>query len=243
MQCVRSVIAIFCFIIFGIGSLPLNLVVLPIAKKILSEKDFIYFSSDVIHYTWGVFINLLKHLGLIQLDIKNPKKLREITNKIIVATHPSFIDILILGSIIPRSTCIVKGALVNNFVISNLVKSIFITKNTDIETFCTETNKMLELGFNLIIFPTGRRHRKNEYPKIQKGAALAAINSRKNIVPVKIYTDRDFLFVNQPFWAVSDKIVTFSIEVGEEIDVSGFVGKDTIRTKKDLTKKIKNSLY
>ena len=166
-------------------------------------------------------------LKLFRLDVK---KLEKIENKVIVSTHPSFIDIVILIALIPRSTCFVKKELAHNPILKNLVTSIFITK-------------MLDRGFNVIIFPSGIRHRRDEFPKIRKGASLVALNAGKNIVPIKMFSDRDFLFINQPFYAVSDRCVNFEIEQMREINIADFIGESEIITKQRLTHKIEEELY
>ena len=102
---------------------------------------------------------------------------------------------------------------------------------------------MLDRGFNVIIFPSGIRHRKNEYPKIKKGASLIALNANKNIVPIRIFDDTDFLFINQPFYEASDKIVTFEIEQGEEIKLDDYKNESEIIEKKNITKAIEKALY
>ena len=110
------------------------------------------------------------------------KKLEKIENKVIVSTHPSFIDIVILIALIPRSTCFVKKELAHNPILKNLVTSIFITNEVELDELKSESKKMLDRGFNVIIFPSGIRHRRDEFPKIRKGASLVALNAGKNIV-------------------------------------------------------------
>ncbi len=230
----RSFLATICFGIFGIGSIILNFLLFPFVKnnKILC--------SDIIRCLWKIFIKLLNFLKLIKIDIKN---LDKIENKIIVATHPSFIDIVILMSLIPKSTCFVKKELANNPILKNIISSIFIPNDIEIETLKEKSKTILDKGFNLIIFPMGIRHRKNEYPKIKKGAALIASYCEKDIVPIKIYTDEDFLFIHQPFYAVGKKIVTFQIEMCNEIKIKNFNYNSEIITKKEITKQIEKLLY
>ena len=107
----------------------------------------------------------------------------------------------------------------------------------------SESKKMLDRGFNVIIFPSGIRHRRDEFPKIRKGASLVALNAGKNIVPIKMFSDRDFLFINQPFYAVSDRCVNFEIEQMREINIADFIGESEIITKQRLTHKIEEELY
>lgn len=234
MKYIRSILAVFCFFIFGIGAVILNFLLFPFIKN---NKEL---CSDIIHHTWRFFVNLMMFLKLFRLDVKN---LEKIENKVIVSTHPSFIDIVILIALIPRSTCFVKKELAHNPILKNLVTSIFITNEVELDELKFESKKMLDRGFNVIIFPSGIRHRRDEFPKIRKGASLVALNAGKNIVPVKMFSDRDFLFINQPFYAVSDRCVNFEIEQMREINIADFIGESEIITKQRLTHKIEEELY
>ena len=234
MTIIRSIITVICFLIFGLGAALMNFLLFPFIKN--NKK----LCSDIIHNLWRFFVNLIVFLRMIKLDIK---KLDRIENKVIVATHPSFIDIVVLIALIPRSTCFVKKELAHNPILSNIVNSIFITNEVDIEELKTQSKSMLDRGFNVIIFPSGIRHRKNEFPKIKKGASLVALNAGKNIVPIRIFTDKDFLFINQPFYAASDSVVTFEVETCEEIDISEYQNDTEIVAKKKITKRIEEELY
>lgn len=234
MKYIRSILAVFCFFIFGIGAVILNFLLFPFIKN---NKEL---CSDIIHNTWRFFVNLMMFLKLFRLDVK---KLEKIENKVIVSTHPSFIDIVILIALIPRSTCFVKKELAHNPILKNLVTSIFITNEVELDELKSESKKMLDRGFNVIIFPSGIRHRRDEFPKIRKGASLVALNAGKNIVPVKVFSDRDFLFINQPFYAVSDRCVNFEIKQMREINIADFIGESEIITKQRLTHKIEEELY
>lgn len=234
MKYIRSILAVFCFFIFGIGAVILNFLLFPFIKN---NKEL---CSYIIHNTWRFFVNLMMFLKLFRLDVKN---LEKIENKVIVSTHPSFIDIVILIALIPRSTCFVKKELAHNPILKNLVTSIFITNEVELDELKSESKKMLDRGFNVIIFPSGIRHRRDEFPKIRKGASLVALNAGKNIVPVKMFSDRDFLFINQPFYAVSDRCVNFEIEQMREINIADFIGESEIITKQRLTHKIEEELY
>lgn len=234
MKYIRSILAVFCFFIFGIGAVILNFLLFPFIKN---NNEL---CSDIIHNTWRFFVNLMMFLKLFRLDVK---KLEKIENKVIVSTHPSFIDIVILIALIPRSTCFVKKELAHNPILKNLVTSIFITNEVELDELKSESKKMLDRGFNVIIFPSGIRHRRDEFPKIRKGASLVALNAGKNIVPIKMFSDRDFLFINQPFYAVSDRCVNFEIEQMREINIADFIGESEIITKQRLTHKIEEELY
>lgn len=244
MKYIRSGLIIFAFLIFGIGAIFLNFLIFPLAKIFIkNEKELKYFYSDIIQQTWALLLKLLEILRLIKVFVKNENELKNIKNKIIVSTHPSFVDIVILIALIPRSTCFVKKELAQNPILKNLVNSIFITNDIDLEELKMKSKEVTDLGFNLIIFPTGIRHRKNEFPKIKKGASLISTFTDKNIVPIKIFSDSDFLFINQPFYAGGNRLVTFEVEVQDEINISDFYDNSEIIMKKNITKRIEHELY
>lgn len=238
----RSVLTTLLFGLFGAGASVMNFCIFPIAKRVLNYEKYMFFCSDFIFKIWRFFTGLLILLGIIKLDIKNKEIIENIKNKIIVSTHPSFIDIVILMSIIPRTTCFAKQELAHNPLMKNIIKSIFITNDVEVEDLKRETKKMLDLGFNVIIFPAGRRHRRDENIKVKKGASLIALNAGKNIVPVRMYSSEDFLFINQPFYSAGENTVVFDIEAGEEIDISSFINEGEILAKKHITDRIKKAL-
>ncbi len=234
MKYLRSFVTVISFFIFGVGAILLNFLVFPFIK------DNKALCSDIIHRLWKFFVWLLVVTRMIKLDIK---RLEKIENKVIAVTHPSFLDIVVLMSLVPRSTCFVKKELAHNPILKNLISSIFITNEVELEELKDQSKKMLDSGFNVIIFPSGIRHRKNEYPKIKKGAALVALNAGKNIVPIRMFTSEDFLFINQPFYAAGEKTVVFEIEECEEIDIEKFSGQTEIVAKREITKEIERKLY
>ncbi len=238
----RSFLVLLSFGIFGVGAVVLNFTVFPIAKYFVNEENLLYFYSDIIHKSWKWFINWLINIRVIKLKADD---ISFIKNKVIVATHPSFIDVVILIALIPRTTCVVKHALSKNPILKNIVGSIFILDNDDLESIKSQTKMMLEKEFNVIIFPSGTRHRKNEFPKIKKGAATIAMNAKVNIVALKYYTDFDFLFLNQPVYEAGEKPVTYELYNAGEINTSDEMKKsdNEIVVKKNITKMIENILY
>lgn len=244
MKRIRSALIIFAFLFFGFGASILNFFVFPLIHIFIKdEKNRKYKYSDIIHSTWNIFIKFLELLTLIKVNTNDIEKLKNIKNKVIVSTHPSFVDIVILIALIPHSSCFVKKELATNPIINRLVTSIFITNDVDLEGLKTKSKEVLDLGFNLIIFPSGIRHHKDEYPKIKKGASLVALNASKDIIPIKLFADGDFLFINKPFYDGDEKTVNFEVEVCEKINLSDFITESEIITKKNITKQITNELY
>ena len=103
---------------------------------------------------------------------------------------------------------------------------------------------MLERGQNILIFPSGTRHMRGEIPKLHKGAALIAMNSKKDIVPIKIYPDDNLMMIHKPVYETGEKTSVFEIEVLETIKIEKYlVNTDEVSAKRELTKEIEKRLY
>ena len=172
---IRSSLTVFLFGFFGVATLFVRYVLMAFNKD--EMKNY-----DILQKSFAFFIWLLKTLKIIKLEISDLEKIRNIKNSVIVSTHPSFIDIVILISIIPYSTCFVAERLANNPILKGMVKLLFILEGQPLDKWLEEADKMLDKGLNVIIFPMGIRHRQNETPKIRRGASLIAQKSGKNIV-------------------------------------------------------------
>ena len=234
----RSIALSFLFIVFGLGALFIRYFIFPFQKSKIKNYE-------TLHSSWKFFVYLLKSTGLISIDIKDKEKIESIKNSIIVSTHPSFVDIVILMSLIPHSTCFVAEKLANNPFLNGMVFMLFILEGQEQEKWVAQAKEALEQGLNVIIFPMGTRHRKNEYPRIRRGAALIAKESGRNIEVLKIEQSFDFLHIHQPFYDAGEKRVEYNLEYIGEINTREFLDKydDEVTFKTEVTKEISRKLY
>ena len=242
----RTILVMLCFGIFGLGALILEYIVMPIVKiRIKDEKEKKYEYSKILQFSWQFFIGLLKFLKIIRIESEDIEKLKNIKNSIIVCTHPSYIDVMVLISIIPRTTCFVAERLLNNPFFKEIVKLLFINEGQPVKAWSEESAQMLDDGFNLIIFPMGIRHRKNEFPKIRRGTALLAQKTGYNIVMLGMETNFDFLQINQPVYEAGSETVVYSIKYLGEINTKEFLEQypDEVTFKTEITRYIAKILY
>lgn len=241
MKPIRAFIVLSSFLLFYIGATIINFIAFPFIEIFAKDEKTKY--SSIIFYTWKWFIKFLSITKILKLKIEDIDKLRSIKGKIIVSTHPSYIDILILMSLIPNSTCFVKKELAYNPTLKKIINKIFIQSGLELDEMQRITKDYLDKGFNVIIFPAGIRHRKNEYPKIKKGTALISMNANKNIVPIEMYTDYDFLQIGQSVLDAGEKPVIFNIKVLEEINIQDYITEDEVDSRKNITRAISKALY
>lgn len=249
---------VLLFFIFGVCSFFLGFVVLPLLQifmKFEKTKDSASQNdsensiknekedkrkrerfSRLIHKLWHFYTNLFVILGLIKIDLNNFEQVR---GKIIVSTHPTFIDIMILIGLYDNSLCLAKKELLNNIFLKNIIKNVYIPNNVELDEFKKISTEVLNDGYNIIIFPTGTRTVEGEDLKIHKGAAALQIASGADILPVTIKCDYPFLQKGQPIYDASDRLITYTISQLNPIKLSDFDEKSEIKLRKAISEKIK----
>lgn len=238
----RSCLILFCFLLFGAGAGIISFFIFPYITLTVSKERRKFAYANVIHSTWKFFKNFMQKIGLIKITCNNDELLSNLSGKIIAASHPTFIDIVVLIGSIPNSTCLAKKDTLKNPLFRNIVKAIYIINDIDLDEFKAETDKFLKEGFNIIIFPTGTRTKSVEDVKLHKGSAVISLNSRAGIIPVKIITDYPFLQKNQPIYDVGDRLINYNMEVKEEILPQNYSHLSDIKARKEIMDAIKKEI-
>lgn len=232
----RSFVLISLFVFFGLGALVLRYCVFSFEKD--NKKNY-----KTLQKSWKLIVWLLGVTGTIDLRVEDVEKLKSIKNSIIVSTHPSFVDIVILMSIIPYSTCFVAEKLSKNPFFKGMVKLLLILEGKD--SWLNDAKQMLDNGLNVIMFPMGTRHRKTEFPRIRRGASLLAQKTGKNIVMLNLEQSFDFLQIHQPFYEAGSEPVVYNLRYIGEIKTKDYINiyPDEVTFKTVVTKEITRNLY
>ena len=126
----------------------------------------------------------------------------------------------------------------------NIVKSLYIVNDIDIDLFIKNSTEALNDGYNIIIFPTGTRTKVGEKIKIHKGAAQIAIASKVDIIPIKITTDYPFLCKNSYPLDAGNNPINYNIEIQPAININEFLaqGLDDIKLRNHISEQIKEAI-
>ena len=183
----RLVSKLSSFAVFGISSLILGTTLLPLFHVLagFSEKRFNVISRRFVNKFFKFFVKYIEVTGAMRLSVENRELLKNIQGKVVIANHPSLLDVVILISIIPNANCIVKGALIQNKFISLIIRDLYIPNTLPFEEQMERAKKsMIEDGNNLIIFPEGTRSKPGEPWFFKKGAARFALFAGTDVVPI-----------------------------------------------------------
>lgn len=211
-----------CFAAFGLGSLLLGLVVFPLLHLLVWRRERrVRIARAVIRGTFGFFIAMMRGTGVLTLEVHGVERLRG-GGRLILANHPTLIDVVLLMSLIERGDCIVKGALGRNPITRGPVRAAGFVFNDGGEGLLDDCLRSLRAGSNLIIFPEGTRSTA-EPMRLQRGAARVAVHGELDITPVRIRCTPATLRKGEKWWRVPARRPHFRVEVDEAIAVTPFI--------------------
>jgi 1-acyl-sn-glycerol-3-phosphate acyltransferase len=197
--CVSKILAI---IWFGLGAIFLAIFVFPFIRLFtLHKKDFGIIARAYVSHTFRVFLKNLEICKTSILKVEDRQAFRNIHSKVIIANHPSLLDFVYIMSLVPNSTCIVRGSLTRT-PLRGVIKQAYITNNTDFNEVLVECKKLTDKGCNVIVFPEGTRSPRVGQNNYKKGAARIALYCGCDVQPMFIGgSDKYGLGKHDPLWS------------------------------------------
>jgi len=110
----RALATGFCFAVFGLGQLLLGLTVFPVILFLVREAPRRRKLAKLgIHYSFKAFVGLMRFTRVLDYRCNGLQRL-ERPGLLVLANHPSLIDVVFLISFLRQADCVVKGSLFKN---------------------------------------------------------------------------------------------------------------------------------
>lgn len=232
-RCLATGFSFACLFVGG-GLLAVTLMPLANALSGTPHKR----SRDIVRYMFRFYLGMLRFLGLARLEIDRAEALRTLRGKIVVANHPSLLDVVILMAHVPNAQCIVKAALWNSPYLGGVMRrNGYIRNDLAPEEMIAACNASIAAGDNIIIFPEGTRSRPGEPPRLQRGFANIATLTGAEIQLVVITCSPPTLMKGQPWWRIPERPPLFQLRVGERIGKEFYSGYRSLASRR-LTSKV-----
>ena len=166
---------------------------------------------------FGLMVALLKVTGVMRLETRGLERLQRAGGVLVLANHPSLLDVVVLLSAMPRATCVVKEAWWANPFIAGVVRAAGYIRNSEPEQVLEDCDRALGRGAAVIVFPEGTRTRPNEPLKFLRGAAHIAVKSGRPIVPVLLQCDPPTLTKGSSWYHIPPRPFCFRVTVRDEL--------------------------
>ncbi len=210
------------FSVFGLGGIILPLVALPILYLLPGDRRRRETRAKLlVHYSFRAFMELMRFLGIMTYSVEDIESLNR-PGQLILANHPTLIDVVFLIACIRRADCVVKSSLIRNPFTRGPITVANYIANDSSEKVMELAKQSLERGNSLIIFPEGTRTTQGQNINMQRGAANIALRCKHPILPVIIRCTPSTLTKELSWYQVPDKPFHISLQLNPEMSIEQF---------------------
>ncbi len=230
------------FAIFGVGAVALVLAVLPLTRLLASRGGAELRAQQVIHRAFAVFVWIMTALGLIHVMWHGRRRLQEGGSRVIVANHPTLIDVVVIIAVLPQADCVVKSAAWCNPFMRGILRAAGYMSNDGGEAILNGALARLRAGRRLLLFPEGTRSPQAGLGPFHRGAARVALASGCDIVPVVIRCEPPTLTKSQRWFHVPDRTVHITLDVHPPLSPQAYA-EETGRAARRMTDDLRNIFH
>ena len=219
------------FAVFGIGGIILALTLLPFVWLVKRDPvERTRFGKRCVQLSFRLFIELMRVLGVLRYRMNNFQALRDRSGMLVVANHPSLIDVIFLVAFIDNADCVVKAALKHNPATFGPITAAGYLVNKGGEQLMDACADSLARGNNLIIFPEGTRTVPGQPLAMQRGAANIALKANVPFTPVCISCEPTTLTKAEKWYQIPPRRFTMELTVMDDIDLATAMGDSPNKT-------------
>ena len=209
----RLVATALSFTFFGLGGLILGYVIFPlIALFSVDPQARTRRCRLLVHYSFRLFIGIMASMGVLTWSVHGRAALGK-PGTLVVANHPSLIDIVFLVSMTPNACCIVKSELYRNFFTRGPVSWAGYIANDSPEQLIEDCAREMAQGATLVVFPEGTRSVGGQPLRFKRGAAYVWLRTRSELVLASIVVSPPTLAKNDKWYQVPTRRPCFSLDV------------------------------
>lgn len=220
----RLVITGLAFAAIGLGGCMLAFAAIPVATcpmhdSVLRARR----AQHIIRASFRFYVTLLRLLGIIRLDMVGLDRLARCRGKLVIANHPTLLDVVLLMSLVRNAQCVVKHQLWHNPFLQPIVKAAgYIRNDQEPAAFIEACRTTLAAGNNLIIFPEGTRSVPGRPLQFQRGFAHIATLTGSDLQLVVITCAPLTLVKGQRWYHIPDRAPLYRIEIDEQVETGRF---------------------
>jgi len=218
----RFVCTALSFAFFGIGGVLLRVLILPVvlhwpAPPAVRRRR----ARRTVGRAFWLHSQFMYRTGVLDYRFEGLERLGR-PGQMIVANHPSLIDVVFLIGHLPDANCIVKHSLWKNPCMRGPVRVAEYISNDGSAEMLDRAADVLRGGQTLIVFPEGTRTTPGRPPVFHRGAAAIAVRGAHTITPVFITVRPTTLTKAEPWYRIPYRRVQMDFRVGDDIAVADF---------------------
>ncbi|WP_162048187.1 lysophospholipid acyltransferase family protein [Vibrio taketomensis] len=154
----------------------------------------------------------MNFIGVLSISVHNKQHFSSGEGALVVANHPTLVDVVIIISQLRQCDCIVKASLWKNPFTRHVIQMAGYIRN-DHPMILEICGKKIASGRKLLVFPEGTRTEPNQKIKCQRGAAQLALRCQATIQRVLITSRPAALYKGIAWYQVPERQPKIDVHV------------------------------
>ena len=223
-RCWRTFGTALSFAAFGLGGLLLRLLVFPPLRLFTRDPGTLQRRARaLIRISFATHIGIMHRLGVMTYEIHGLERLQR-RGLLVLANHPTLVDVVLLVSRLPHADCVLKSKLANNPFTRGPVRATGYICNDNGAGLVDDCIASVRAGYNLLVFPEGTRTPGGEVlGPLQRGAANIAVRGGFDVTPVVIRCEPRTLGKGEKWYRVPARRFHLSVDVLPDLPVAPFL--------------------
>lgn len=199
-----------------------------VLRHFLPQRIEVRIGQYAIMLAFRLYLFVVRASGLVKCDLSALDALRgEVL--IITTNHPALIDVVLIGSRLPRIVCVLKAALLDNPLLGGGARMAGYIRHDSTGNLIRRSVAATRDGSQLLIFPEGTRTVTPPINPFKGGFGLMAQKSGVPIQTVFIEASSPFLGKGWPLLKKPEFPLVYRVRLGKRFaapsDVKGFVAE------------------
>ena len=193
-----------------------------VLRHLLPRCFAVSLGQRVIMLGFRAYLFVVRASGLVKCDLGALDALRG-EPLIITTNHPALIDVVLIGSRLPRMVCVLKASLLDNPMLGGGARMAGYLRNDFTGNLIRRAAAAIHEGRQLLIFPEGTRTVTPPINPFKGGFGLVAKKIGVPIQTVFIETNSPFLGKGWPLLKKPEFPLVYRVRLGERFEVTGDV--------------------
>ncbi|EQD32469.1 phospholipid/glycerol acyltransferase [mine drainage metagenome] len=177
-----------------------------------------------------MLLAVIRWMGLGRVEVEGGEWLQCAPGRLVLATHPNYLDAVVLLSLLPMADCVIKNGLWHNPFIRAFVISAGYISNGDSAAVIDTCIRAVQNGEVLVLFPEGTRSTPGKPLCFKRGAAQIAVRGGLEILPVLMYCAPPALYKSSRWYQVPERAWVLHVKILPPHPVSDFVPQASLPT-------------
>lgn len=214
-------LCLFYLMLLWLGAMLLagNLGLLPLLVAPRSVREPL--AQQLISGLFRLFLWGAQRCGLMHLDLNALDGLNQRDPLLLVANHPSMIDVFLIVSRVRRTVCLMKASISVNLLLGVGAHVAGYVSNRHPDRLLRQATRALAPGQHLLAFPEGTRTTHQPVNPFKPGVALIAKRAHAPLQTIFLVTNSPYLSKGWPLFRPPQFPLVYRATLGAQLASSG----------------------